>query len=919
MGAAGTGIAGVMGTSLANSVAEHMQAAQLEREEALVDIGILHQTDEELQTQNIHHTISNISATTTTHNNNNNTSTKQNGSGQQMSVTERRARFVRTVKAITRIVDARLYRLTASSVETYFKLRWRMRRAQSYRFVMCGSVLKALEPMPSSRDADADADGAGDCERDGESEGGADADAEVAFLPHRERLCRTLKKLASQAPLAAAAGTSTSTPGPPGPPGPPTPAASRKNSGAESLLFSGSGGTATSKTCSAATSSADSTALAMRALWQATLQVSAFRNGEEVTSGTLSVTADFLPAPWHEHVPLSSDSVARISDAIDKTKVRSKSASQQNSVVTSTAGGVSSVGGNPAKRRSGGIMRSTQQPSAIQISSKTLDVTSDSLVTPLFATTESPITTTDADVDEIEILSSSCPAILSGLESLQFMPAPNDDVAAVFAAYSAVAAETGCLFTDKAFSLPSYHSVPSQDEIMAAYFHRSRSSSGESLTLPSMSTSSLDSNALDYNHLANDIAENKQASSLETFEKIIPRIPEPRSADLSRLVRNKYFRADQSSFAAPSQRMLIGDELELQQPQAQQQQHQLQSFDQLQPPYGASSEPISFSHESVGLSHHMHFCMDWMGQASENMSSEKIPVVDFGFEFSNNQPQRHYVSGSNMHKPRSYSDASLSSFDFSHDCHQIHSEAAIPFDFVVSSNYNNNLHHLHPNQLEFHSSSLNSADMFSNAQQFQFDEFDPSFVEPSPLSATDCMMQLDKNSGSNSGLQQYSQDHYQQQSYHHQQQDFQHNNHEENMQNLQQNQHQQKNFLKQNVQEEQHDYNYSYKYNQKQDEDDKSVIQKEEYYSYYDNGQQSQQQQQSHQQQQQQQQQQQPPLQQQQPQQQQHRCYSSSSNSNNSNNTHPQQQFEAFNINMCAETVESGGDWVSLMAGFHAV
>ncbi|KAI8616011.1 hypothetical protein BC830DRAFT_1119931, partial [Chytriomyces sp. MP71] len=110
---------------------------RLAREEALVDEAMLHQ-EESRGDREFH----------------------------QMPQHERRTRFVRTVRAIGRIVDGRMFRAVAKSVEEYFKKRWRMQRAQAYRFVMCSSVIAMLGP--------------------------AVADAQ---LPHRERLCRTLKKL----------------------------------------------------------------------------------------------------------------------------------------------------------------------------------------------------------------------------------------------------------------------------------------------------------------------------------------------------------------------------------------------------------------------------------------------------------------------------------------------------------------------------------------------------------------------------------------------------------------------------------------------------------------------------------------------------------------------------------------------------
>ncbi|KAJ3070576.1 hypothetical protein HDU98_006381 [Podochytrium sp. JEL0797] len=107
--------------------------AMLEALEALVDEGILHQ---------------------------------QEGMREDMPIEVRRVRFTRTVKAISQIVDRKLCRIRAASLEKYFKTRWLMRRAQSYRFVMCGAVFRTL----------------------------AECNLSDTELPHRERLCRTLKK-----------------------------------------------------------------------------------------------------------------------------------------------------------------------------------------------------------------------------------------------------------------------------------------------------------------------------------------------------------------------------------------------------------------------------------------------------------------------------------------------------------------------------------------------------------------------------------------------------------------------------------------------------------------------------------------------------------------------------------------------------
>ncbi|KAJ3048077.1 hypothetical protein HK097_010906 [Rhizophlyctis rosea] len=73
-------------------------------------------------------------------------------------------RFRRTVSAVHAIVSNKLYRSKASSLEAYFREAWKISRAQVYRFLDCAWVLKHLEGYPSQ--------------------------------PCRERLCRSLKRLA---------------------------------------------------------------------------------------------------------------------------------------------------------------------------------------------------------------------------------------------------------------------------------------------------------------------------------------------------------------------------------------------------------------------------------------------------------------------------------------------------------------------------------------------------------------------------------------------------------------------------------------------------------------------------------------------------------------------------------------------------
>ncbi|KAJ3282444.1 hypothetical protein HK104_010889, partial [Borealophlyctis nickersoniae] len=73
-------------------------------------------------------------------------------------------RFRRTVAAVHAIVSNKLYRSKASSLEAYFREAWKISRAQVYRFLDCAAVLKQL--------------------------------AGFTEQPCRERLCRSLKRLA---------------------------------------------------------------------------------------------------------------------------------------------------------------------------------------------------------------------------------------------------------------------------------------------------------------------------------------------------------------------------------------------------------------------------------------------------------------------------------------------------------------------------------------------------------------------------------------------------------------------------------------------------------------------------------------------------------------------------------------------------
>jgi hypothetical protein len=72
--------------------------------------------------------------------------------------------FLETVAGVHEIVTSRLYRCQANSLEAYFNSRWGISRAQVYRYMDCFFVLNQLHGF--------------------------------AELPARERLCRSLKKLA---------------------------------------------------------------------------------------------------------------------------------------------------------------------------------------------------------------------------------------------------------------------------------------------------------------------------------------------------------------------------------------------------------------------------------------------------------------------------------------------------------------------------------------------------------------------------------------------------------------------------------------------------------------------------------------------------------------------------------------------------
>jgi hypothetical protein len=50
--------------------------------------------------------------------------------------------FLDTCMAIQNIVNSKLYRCISGSLEGYFKKRWNVSRAQTYRLFECASVLK---------------------------------------------------------------------------------------------------------------------------------------------------------------------------------------------------------------------------------------------------------------------------------------------------------------------------------------------------------------------------------------------------------------------------------------------------------------------------------------------------------------------------------------------------------------------------------------------------------------------------------------------------------------------------------------------------------------------------------------------------------------------------------------------------------
>ncbi|KAJ3323695.1 hypothetical protein HDV06_001425 [Boothiomyces sp. JEL0866] len=69
--------------------------------------------------------------------------------------------FKDTCYAIKQIVVQKLYRCMSSSLEGYFKKRWNVSRASTYRFLECATILSELSDLP--------------------------------IIPHKERICRQLK------------------------------------------------------------------------------------------------------------------------------------------------------------------------------------------------------------------------------------------------------------------------------------------------------------------------------------------------------------------------------------------------------------------------------------------------------------------------------------------------------------------------------------------------------------------------------------------------------------------------------------------------------------------------------------------------------------------------------------------------------
>jgi hypothetical protein len=76
---------------------------------------------------------------------------------------KKQRRFQRTVEAVFKIVQGKLYKAKCTSLEQYFRDHWRISRAQVYRFLDCAVILRELADFPDT--------------------------------PTRERLCRSLKKL----------------------------------------------------------------------------------------------------------------------------------------------------------------------------------------------------------------------------------------------------------------------------------------------------------------------------------------------------------------------------------------------------------------------------------------------------------------------------------------------------------------------------------------------------------------------------------------------------------------------------------------------------------------------------------------------------------------------------------------------------
>ena len=62
---------------------------------------------------------------------------------------EKNERFRKTALAVHDIVSNRIYKNEFSSLEAYFRAKWRMSRAQVYRFMDAAYVYQVLSPLLS--------------------------------------------------------------------------------------------------------------------------------------------------------------------------------------------------------------------------------------------------------------------------------------------------------------------------------------------------------------------------------------------------------------------------------------------------------------------------------------------------------------------------------------------------------------------------------------------------------------------------------------------------------------------------------------------------------------------------------------------------------------------------------------------------